>query len=160
MGLRTVTLATMTVNPREYDAAELRSLAGAESVDEPSRPTRASTKPDESIRDQQFRQLLALQSERQRIDRLSKPFLSAIPESDLGTGLRDEWLDFLVHVGGHDRAERAVHYYRQLEWITPPVEAELHVALHGFQEPTHERSFSAGDHRLSLLYVATLASLT
>jgi len=149
----------MTVNPREYDADELRELAGVESVDEGSHAAAPRRKPDESIREQQFRQLLALQSERQQLDRLSKPFLTALPESTLGTGLADEWLDFLVHVGGHDRAERAVHYYRQLRWITPAVEAELHVSIHQFPEPVHDRSLTAGDHRLSLLYIATLASL-
>ena len=149
----------MTVNPREYDADELRELAGVESVDEGSQQTTRGRKPDESIREEQFRQLLALQSERQQLDQLSRPFLTALPESELGTGLTEEWLDFLVHVGGHDRAERAVHYYRQLQWITPAVEAELHVAVHRFQEPAYDRSLTAGDHRLSLLYIATLASL-
>lgn len=150
----------MTVNPREYDAAELRELAGVDSVDEGSQAATRARKPDESIREEQFRQLLALQSERQRLDQLSRPFLTALPESELGTRLRDEWVDFLVLVGGHDRAERAVHYYRQLRWITPAVEAELHVSIHEFQEPTHDRSLTAGDHRLSLLYIATLASLS
>jgi len=150
----------MTVNPREYDADELRELAGAEPVDDGSQATAPALKPDESIRDEQFRQLLALQSERQQVDQLSRPFLTTVSDSELGSGLRDEWLDFLVHVGGHDRAERAVRYYRRLQWITPAVETELHVLLHQFPEPTHDRSLAAGDHRLSLLYIATLASLT
>ncbi|MEA1929937.1 FlaD/FlaE family flagellar protein [Halohasta litorea] len=150
----------MTVNPREYDADELRELAGVEPVDEGSQAATPARKPEESIRDEQFRQLLALQSERQQLDQLSRPFLTALPESDLGTGLRDEWLDFLVHVGGQDRTESALHYYRQLRWITPAVEAELHTSVHRFQEPVHDRSLTAGDHRLSLLYIATLASVT
>jgi len=150
----------MTVNPREYDAAELRELAGAESVDDSTGgPTQQKPKPDESIRDRQFRNLLALQSERQRLDQLSRPFLSAIPESDVGTSVCEEWLDFLVHVGGRERAKRAFSYYRQLKWITPHAEADLRTRVEGFAEPTHDRSLTAGDHRLSLLYVATLASL-
>jgi len=150
----------MTVNPREYDAAELRELAGAAPVDAEPQATRSGRKPDESIRDEQFRQLLALQSERQQLDQLSRPFLTSLPESTLGTGLRDEWVDFLVTVGGHDRSQRAVRYYRQLKWITPAVGTELAELVEQFDEPTHDRSFTAGDHRLSLLYVATLASLT
>jgi flagellar protein FlaD len=150
----------MTVNPRNYDADELRELAGAEPADDGSKAATPAVKPEESIRDEQFRQLLALQSERQQIDQLSRPFLSAIPESTLGEGLRDEWLDFLVHVGGHDRTKRAVHYYRRLQWITSTVESELLESVDQFPEPTHDRSLTSGDHRLSLLYVATLASLT
>lgn len=150
----------MTVNPREYDAAELRELAGAEPVDDGAGAATPAMKPDESIRDEQFRQLLALQSERQRLDQLTRPFLSRLPESELGDGVCNEWLDFLVHVGGHDRTEQAVRYYRQLQWITPAVENELLGSVEKFPEPAHDRSLSAGDHRLSLLYVATLASLT
>lgn len=150
----------MTVNPREYDAAELRELAGAESVDESAGgPAQQAPKPDESIRDKQFRNLLALQSDRQRLEQLQRPFLSTVPDSDLGVDVYEEWLDFLVHVGGHERAKRALSYYRQLKWITPGAEAELQGLVEQFPEPTHDRSLAAGDHRLSLLYVATLASL-
>jgi len=149
----------MTVNPREYDADELRELAGVESVDDDSQAAAPARKPDESIREEQFRQLLALQSERQQLDQLSRPFLTALPESELGTGLTEEWLDFLVHVGGHNRTERAIQYYRRLQWITPAVATELSDSVDAFPEPAHDRSFTMGDHRLSLLYVATLASL-
>jgi len=150
----------MTVNPREYDAAELRKLAGAESVDESAGgPTQQRPKPDESIRDKQFRNLLALQSERQQLEQLQRPFLTDVPASDVGVDVYEEWLDFLVTVGGHDRAERALSYYRGLKWITPAAEAELKGLIEGFPEPAHDRSLAAGDHRLSLLYVATLASL-
>jgi len=150
----------MTVNPREYDAAELRELAGAESVDESAgRPAQQRPKPDESVRDKQFRNLLALQSERQQLDQLTRPFLSTVPDSTVGTDVSEEWLDFLVHVGGHERARRALSYYRQLKWITPAAETELRPLVEQFPEPTHDRSLAAGDHRLSLLYVATLASL-
>lgn len=150
----------MTVNPREYDPAELRELAGSESVPEPvSGSAQPALRPDDSIRDEQFKQLLALQSERQQLDQLTRPFLSTLPESTVGTGVSEEWLDFLVHVGGRDRAKRAVSYYRQLKWITPTVETELRQLVEQFPEPTHDRSLAAGDHRLSLLYVATLASL-
>jgi flagellar protein FlaD len=147
----------MTVNPREYDADELRELAGAEPVEEGS--DGRAPKPDESVRDEQFRQLLALQSERQQLDQLSRPFLTALPESELGSGVREEWLDFLVHVGGHDRTKQALGYYRGLQWITPAVEADLRSSVDRFPEPTHDRSLTAGDHRLSLLYIATLASV-
>jgi flagellar protein FlaD len=149
----------MTVNPREYDADELRELAGAEPVEDGSEATRRAIKPDESVRDEQFRRLLALQSERQQLDQLSRPFLTALPESELGSGVREEWLDFLVHVGGHDRTKQALGYYRGLQWITPPVEADLRGSVDRFPEPTHDRSLTAGDHRLSLLYIATLASV-
>ncbi len=150
----------MTVNPREYDPAELRELAGADSIDESAGgPTRQQPNPDESIRDKQFRNLLALQSERQRLEQLQRPFLTAIPDSEVGTDVSKEWLDFLVHVGGRERAKRALSYYRQLKWITPTAETELSVLVKQFPEPTHDRSLAAGDHRLSLLYVATLASL-
>ncbi len=152
----------MTVNPREYDAAELRALAGAESVDQQGSTggaTRQTPKPDESIRQKQFRNLLALQSERQRLEQLQRPFLSAIPDSDVGNDVCEEWLDFLVHVGGRERAADALNYYRQLKWITPAAEADLKRRVEAFPEPTHDRSLTAGDHRLSLLYVATLASL-
>lgn len=151
----------MTVNPREYDAEELRELAGAEpAADSSSGVTTPATKPDESIRDEQFRQLMALQSERQQLDQLSRPFLTTLPESKLGRGVIDEWLDFLVHVGGQSRSQRALEYYQQLQWITPTVKISLTKSVDRFNEPTHDRSFTAGDHRLSLLYVATLASLT
>jgi len=150
----------MTVNPREYDAAELRELAGAESVDDSTGgPTQQKPKPDESIRDRQFRNLLALQSDRQRLDQLRRPFLSTLPESTVGEGVCEEWLDFLVHVGGRERAKRALGYYRQLKWITPKAETELNALVEQFSEPAHDRPLTAGDHRLSLLYVATLASL-
>jgi len=150
----------MTLNPREYDTDELRALAGIEPVAEgSSRLQRPKATPEESFRTEQFRQLIALQSDRADLNRRSRPFIAALPGTDLGRRVQYEWLEFLVLVGGRTRTKRAIRYYRTLQWITPAVEHQLITAADELSEPTFKRPFTAGDHRLSLLYVATLASL-
>lgn len=148
----------MGVDPSQYDPDELRALAGIAEPEIEAREAAEKPSPEESIRSQQFRDLLALRASRASSD-LDRPYLRSVPTSELGRRVLTDWLEFLVLVGGSHRAREALTYYRELDWLTPDVEHRLSGLVGEFPEPTHERPFEMSDHRLSLLYVATLSAL-
>ncbi|MCL9815434.1 FlaD/FlaE family flagellar protein [Natronocalculus amylovorans] len=150
----------MGVNPREYDPTELRSLAGIAEPEVRSTATvKKSLTAEESVRAQQFKELLALRTKK-AADGLERPYLRTIPDTDLGRRLLYDWVEFLTLVGGHAEARTALRYYKQLGWITPAIQHTISGEVGSLPEPVHARSFEIGDHRLSLLYIATLASLS
>ncbi len=150
----------MVVNPREYDPTELRNLAGiAEPEIAESELTGPGLTAEESIRAQQFRELLSLRTARATAD-LERPYLQSAPRSDVGRRLLYDWVEFLTLVGGHSPARDALRYYRELGWIAPEIQHAIAGEIGSMPEPVHCRSFEVGDHRLSLLYIATLASLS
>lgn len=148
----------MGVNPTEYDPAELRELAGIAEPEVRDRSEPESPGADESIRAQQFRDLLSLRASRAAAG-LDRPYLRSIPSTDLGRQVLVDWLEFLVLVGGHDRARDTLEYYREIGWVSEGVERQLSRIAIELPQPVHERSFEITDHRLSLLYVATLSSI-
>ena len=150
----------MVVNPREYDPTELRNLAGiAEPELAESKPSAPRLTAEESIRAQQFRELLMLRTARATAA-LERPYLRSAPRSDVGQRLLYDWIEFLTLVGGHSTARDALRYYRELGWIAPEIQHAIAGEIGSMPEPVHRRSFEVGDHRLSLLYIATLASLS
>mgnify|MGYP002760634788 CR=1 FL=1 len=151
------------LDPKEYDPEELRTLAGAasptaEPTDEESRWARPEDflgQAEASVLAVQLGEVYYLQAAQ---DGAERPYLPALPEVGPGARLALDWLQFLVTVGGHDRAEEALDYYERVQWIGPAANEMLTELLPGLSaggndelEPSH--------HRTSLLFVARLAAL-
>ncbi|MGM0604743.1 MAG: FlaD/FlaE family flagellar protein [Halobacteriota archaeon] len=149
----------MEVNPKQYDATELRSLAEAAEPEVRADDSDASSlTAEQSLRSRQFRELLSLRAANATTG-LDRPYLRSVPTSDIGKRLLYDWVEFLTLVGGREEARSALAYYQRLGWITPAVQHKLSGMVQSMRNPIHARRFEVGDHRLSLLYIATLASL-
>lgn len=147
------------LNPSEYDAAELRALAGVPDLGD-GRPDRTDDerlhRTERSVRTAQFRRLLELRAANPSAGR---PHLRGLPSSRFGEEVALDWLEYLVLAGGRTRAREALGYYREIGWLTDDVERSLVAYLPALPDPRHVRRLGAADHRLSLLYVARLAAL-
>lgn len=150
------------LNPSDYDPEELRALAGA------AAPTRANpdggrwVTPDDFLVRAEAR-VRAAQVEDAFVlgaatDGASRPYLTGLPDSGVGTRLVLDWIRFLVGVGGREGARDALAYYRQVEWLGADAEEALAAHLEAFSDRENRR-VGAGHHRTSLLFVARLAAL-
>ena len=102
------------LDPTDYDPDELRTLAGVPTPESPERPDWEG--PSEFL-GRAAAQVQAAQSGdlyylSAAMDGASRPYLPAMPTA--ATGAR---LEFLVSVAGRDGAERALSYYRRMEWV-------------------------------------------
>jgi flagellar protein FlaE len=168
----------MTINPRDYDLDELRKMARERGGGGPRRP--APTDDDGSVSEMSdwqsrepggdlagtdgfqsglYRELLPLEA---GVDNLSKPYLAALPESYAAEYLVFEWLEFLLSRFGYQGANEALEYYAGVGWITDDVAATLDDYLLGLEEPPQSEvsDTTMDDHKLSLVYVAQLVSMT
>lgn len=162
----------MSLDPRTYDVQELRALAGGS----PSQPATSRSDPDGStdtrtqrpparhrsdavVRGAQFRKALT----RQRglppsPETRGRPFLEALPGGPAAETTVTDWLGYLVDGGGRRRAADALAYYRQIGWISRPVESALRDRLAGFHDPQHARALTVADHRVALVAIQRLVS--
>ena len=164
----------MTINPRDYDLDELRKMArkrgaaesvgdGEESVPDPSVEwtplENGSGAGDDAFRARIYRELMPLTA---GSNELTRPYLSALPETPAAEFLIFEWLEFLLLHGGFRGAQNALNYYEDVEWITEDVSADLRDYLLGIEEeaPADAGDLDADDHLLSLVYVAKIDSMT
>lgn len=151
------------LDPKEYDPEELRTLAGAASpTAEPTDEERRWAKPadflgqaEASVMAAQLGDVYYLQAAQGGADR---PYLPALPAAAPGARLALDWLEFLVAVGGHDRAEEALDYYQRVQWIGADANETLTELLPGLSAGGDDRLRPA-HHRTSLLFVARLAAL-
>jgi archaellum component FlaD/FlaE len=113
----------------------------------------------EVLRDNQLEQLLIHETAAAG-DALQKPYLTDVPAEYAAERVVFDWLEFLVLKGGFKRTMDVLRYYLTVDWITEPVEEELHDYLVGFSGNVGDtEEFDVDDHHLSLLYVARLASM-
>lgn len=166
----------MSLNPRDYDTDELRSLNGARAGDEADAerpPLRARyealdlageadagrSRADRRVRASQLERLYFLASATPAAA-LDRPYLRVLPQTQLGERLVVDWLEYLVDRGGRERATEALAYYRSVDWLSPAVEETLREYLTAYPADSgHASPLGVEDHRLSLLYVAKLATL-
>ncbi|WP_435183034.1 FlaD/FlaE family flagellar protein [Halobellus sp. EA9] len=112
----------------------------------------------EALRQNQLEQLLV--HETAAAERLSKPYLTTLPDAYAAERIVFDWLEFLVLKGGFKRTMDAIRYYHTVDWLTEDVEAELQDYLVGFSgEVTDTSEFDVDDHHLSLVYIARLSSM-
>ncbi|MFC3476243.1 FlaD/FlaE family flagellar protein [Halobacterium litoreum] len=155
----------MTLNPREYDAEELRSAA-RKSDDENIRELKErlaehEQTADEAVRSGQLKQLLFMHSSADE-ERLQRPYLESMPGKYAAEITLFEWLDFLLERGGVKRSLEAIEYYENIGWVGDEAAEKLRNHVRGFAGPADEEShsdFEMADHVLSLVFIARLASM-
>ena len=151
------------LDPKEYDPEELRTLAGAASptadpADEDERwakPADFLGQAEASVMAAQLGDVYYLQAAQGGAER---PYLPSLPAAAPGARLALDWLEFLVAVGGHDRAEEALHYYQRVQWIGPDAVQTMTELLPGLSAGGNDQ-LAPSHHRTSLLFVARLAAL-
>ncbi|MFC4360027.1 FlaD/FlaE family flagellar protein [Halobium salinum] len=152
----------MSLDPRDYDLTELRSVAGGEFVADPDasgdEPTDESTvSPGERLRRRERdRELLTLAAADG--DSVERPFVDRIPVSRAAERVVFDWLDFLLTVGGETGARDALTYYERVEWLGTSARESLERYLDGFPEAHRggEGRVTLDDHRESLAFVARI----
>lgn len=156
----------MSLNPRQYDVRELRSLAeaprGTAGEAPRERPLRSPNRnrADATARSTAFTETLQHQRGLRRPADGERPYLTEVPTSPTAEHEIGEWLGYLVDAGGHDRSRDALSYYAELGWLTPDVADRLADRLPGFDAPRHDRPLSPADHRISLVSIVRLVSCT
>jgi flagellar protein FlaE len=166
----------MTLNPRDYDLDELRKMARerdagprgptTEGDEEGAAPTgiagsmesEADAATRERFQSGLYRELMPLEA---GTDDLSKPYLSALPESYAAEFVVFEWLEFLLDSFGYKGANEALQYYEEVGWLTETVESSLNDYLLGLENPAGAEPAESDidDHKLSLVYIARLVSM-
>ncbi|MFW5978318.1 MAG: FlaD/FlaE family flagellar protein [Halohasta sp.] len=170
----------MTINPKDYDLDELRKMArkrgskravpdDEEGVPDPEPNSESGldwdpledsegTMGDDAFRARLYRELMPLTA---GSDEVSKPYLSALPETEAAEFLVFEWLEFLLLHGGFRGAQEALTYYESIEWITDDVNATLGDYLLGIEDvgAVDGTDLDVDDHLLSLVYIAKLAGM-
>jgi flagellar protein FlaE len=175
----------MTINPRDYDLNELREMArerGDDPRGPPSSDSGEESSPDvgnqgggpggglgpiggeseatmrDSFQSGLYRELLPLEA---GANNLEKPYLTHIPETYAAEFVVFEWLEFLRGHFGYQGTNEALQYYESVGWITEDVESDLNDYLLGIETQsgaTHD--IDIDDHKLSLVYIARLVSMT
>jgi archaellum component FlaD/FlaE len=172
----------MAIDPRNYDLAELRAASGAP-VSEPStgeestgdgrtawpgdavdvgpdgeaeageRPAAAAAFESAVARD-----LLAMDRGDEAVER---PYLPALPASLAAEALILEWLEYLFLQAGRESVADALSFYETVGWLGADAAEALTAYLSGLNDPQAnvENCLDADDHRVSLHYVARLATL-
>ncbi|AXG09093.1 FlaD/FlaE family flagellar protein [Haloplanus rubicundus] len=166
----------MAIDPRNYDLDELRaasvgqpSLGGRD--DWPEAWVDAAADDDEETTDDDgdtdrpaaavafetaiTRDLAALDGAD-----VERPYLPALPASLSAEALIFEWLEFLVLQGGHESAADALEFYERVGWLGSDTTGMLDRYLAGIGDPQADAAngLGADDHRVSLHYIARLAS--
>jgi len=164
----------MAIDPRNYDLDELRTASGGSALDRTDadvgseRPDGAADaesedEDDRSAADAAFeasltRDLAAMDAQGESMER---PYLPALPASLVAEALIFEWLEFLVLQAGRESVNDAVAFYESVGWLGADAAEALDAYLTGIDDAraNADNDLDADDHRVSLHYVARLASL-
>jgi len=167
----------MAIDPRNYDVAELRAAGSgeplpsrrvtdaADEVDGSTTDATAAAEPDPdrpaaavAFETSIARDLAALDHGTDA----ERPYLPALPASLPAEALIFEWLEFLTLQAGHESVCDALDFYRRVGWIGSDAADALELYLSGIGDPRADEAtgLDPDDHRVSLHYVARLASLS
>ena len=136
----------MTINPHEYDVDELHAGPGPDGDDA-----------DGIVRSQQYGELAELEA---RAAGLHRPYLVELPETYLAEVRIFDWLEFLHEKAGFRGTLEAIRFYRSIGWVGADVADRLEEYVRSFDgEVAHAAALDSADHRLSLVYIARLASM-
>lgn len=149
----------MAIDPRDYDLDELRGSAPG-AVEEPPAPDAETSMPPaaRAFERSVARQLVTLDAE---ADDLERPYLDSLPASLVAEALVLEWLEFLVLRTGRESVPDALSFYASVGWLSEDAAVALEPYLAGIEDREDGPGDDLGpdDHRVSLAYVARLASL-
>jgi flagellar protein FlaE len=178
----------MAIDPRNYDLDELRAASGAprtadsgaeagsdadadadadgwpgdwhdglrgrrSAASDAERPTA-----DAAFEASVARDLATLDRE---ADGLDRPYLPALPAALPAEMLIFDWLEFLLLQAGRESVADAIAFYESVGWVGADAADALEAYLSGLDDPraNADNDLDADDHRVSLHYVARLASL-
>jgi archaellum component FlaD/FlaE len=165
----------VAIDPRNYDLDELRSasvgqpsLGGRDDWPEAWVDAAADDEGSTADDDDQDRPAAAVAFETAITrdlaaldgDAVERPYLPALPASLPAEALIFEWLEFLVLQGGRESAADALEFYERVGWLGSDAAGMLdrYLAGIGDQRTDAANGLGADDHRVSLHYVARLAS--
>jgi archaellum component FlaD/FlaE len=164
----------VAIDPRNYDLDELRAasvghppIGGSdewaaagddEATAEPSGDDDAD--PDRPAATAAFETAVA--RDLAALDRgdVERPYLPALPASLTAEALLFEWLEFLVLQAGRESVADALEFYERIGWLGSDAAEALGRYLSGIDHPRANvaNDLDTDDHRVSLHYVARLAS--
>jgi len=168
----------MAIDPRNYDVAELRAAGSGEPLplhervgddeDEHRAPADATGEADPTAGETArpaaavafetsiARDLAALD------ENVERPYLTALPASLVAEALLFEWLEFLVLQAGRESVADTLVFYERVGWLGSDATEALEPYLSGIDDPRANAANGLGpdDHRVSLHYIARLASLS
>lgn len=146
------------LDPTAYDVDELRRAArglgpdperGAETEETHSAPGRAAA----------AEELLLAAAD----GRAERPYLPALPAGFAAETQTEEFCSFLLERAGFAAAYRSLAHYEETGWIGRSAREALETRLTGLADGTDPRPaggrLTAEDHRVSLVYVARLATM-
>lgn len=154
---------SIELDPTAYDVDELRQLARGLTPTEPTEepPTREPHRrgPRAPARETQVEALLRAAASGEA----ARPYLPALPAAYAAEVLADDWCSFLLEQAGFALAYRSLTRYHERGWLGDIAQEELRTRLTGLADGVDPRptggSLDSEDHRLSLVYVARLATL-
>jgi archaellum component FlaD/FlaE len=178
----------MAIDPRNYDLDELRAASGAPRAVDPDadededgavaddrnawpgewhdglpggRCGRDGTErpaADAAFEASVTRDVVALD---RAADDLERPYLPALPASMAAEALLLEWLEFLLLQAGRESVADALAFYESIGWLGADAADALAAYLSGLDDrrANADNDLDADDHRVSLHYVARLASI-
>lgn len=176
----------MAIDPRNYDLDELRAASvGQPSFGErdewaeagaSSGATKAKAGANENATEEQkdlaeadrpaaavaFETAVARDLATMDGSDVERPYLSTLPASLTAEVLIFEWLDFLVMQADRESVADAFDFYERVGWLGGDAAAMLDEYLSGLGDSRAEMAggLDADDHRVSLHYVARLASIS
>ncbi|WP_251341722.1 FlaD/FlaE family flagellar protein [Haloplanus halophilus] len=169
----------MAIDPRNYDLDELRAASGASprsasprsearwpgddaapEADDAAEGERSTDRPpaDAAFEASVARDLVTMEG---REGPRERPYLPALPASLTAEALIFEWLEFLVLQAGRESVADALDFYASVGWLGGDAAEALHAYLPGIDDARANAAndLDADDHRVSLHYVARLATL-
>ncbi|MFB6149954.1 MAG: FlaD/FlaE family flagellar protein [Halobacteriales archaeon] len=92
---------------------------------------------------------------------LTRPYLTAIPDSTVAFEEVFDWLSYLLSTVGRRKTLEALRYYRTIGWIDVDAEKALrnYCRLFDDGETPAEPALFRRDHVVSLVFIARLASM-
>ncbi|MFB6101042.1 MAG: FlaD/FlaE family flagellar protein, partial [Haloplanus sp.] len=92
---------------------------------------------------------------------IERPYLRSLPAALTAEALIFEWLEFLLLQAGRESVADALDFYESVGWLGTDAAQSLDAYLSGLDDPraNDDNDLDADDHRVSLHYVARLASL-
>jgi len=167
----------VAIDPRNYDLDELRSA----SVGQPAVGSQdewpaavddeeASSEPSEDDGDDPDRPAAAVAFEAAIARDLAtlddgtveRPYLPTLPASLSAEALLFEWVEYLVLQAGRESVADAFDFYERVGWLGSDAAGMLDRYLSGVDDPRANtgNGLDADDHRVSLHYIARLASFS
>jgi archaellum component FlaD/FlaE len=147
------------LDPTAYDVDELRRAARGLGTRPERRAETEGMSPSVPARAAAAEELLLAAAE----GRARRPYLPALPAGFAAETTAEEFCSFLLERAGFARAYRTLAHYDETGWLGRSAREALETRLTGLADGTDPRPaggrLTPEDHRVSLVYVARLATV-